>query len=199
MAILTQYYTPNQEFEISSVNQLRVDADWKWDGRTLTAFVDQDGKQYDVEDYNQHLSATFSGMEASLSGRWELNKLPIWLSVIANVSDPEGTGGVLSCVWRKDSDYKPLPEPVSGDFIVSNGETKIERYYKSTLSLCLKASEEYIPVRFAYYKSTYTYWIDVTNPTDILKLVIPSDTASPLSVVAEFQRGILRYYSDKNA
>lgn len=198
MATLTQYYTPNQEFEISSVNQLRVDADWKWDGRSLTAFVDQDGKQYDVEDYNQHLSATFAGTEAALSGRWELNKLPVWLSVVANDSDPEGTGGVLSCVWIKDSDYKPLPEPANGDFTVSNGETKSERYYGSQLSICLKANEGYVPVKFKrwWQSGPAGWWIDI-DPTTIYD--VGSYIHEPLSVVAEFQRGILRYYSGKNA
>lgn len=192
MALATQYYKPNEEFQISSVAELaKYSSEYIWNGRTLTSWTDESGTSVELD-----AKLTKNTFTAALSGNWKLNQLSVTFNIISNETDPECIGGYLSVHFDTLDNFKPLPSRTSGDFTLQNGETNNDRYYESALSIYAIANDGWIFNRMRIYRSLQSFgwsnWI-----ADGMLTVPGNDYASlgNISVEAEFVKGILTYYS----
>ena len=195
MAFATQYYKPNEEFQISSVQQLQWydQFSYYWDGRTLTSWTDESGNIVALDS-----KLTKSTFTASLSGNWKLNQLKTTFNVISNDTDPNCEGGYLSVQFDTLDNFKPLPERTTGEFTLHHGETNNDRYYNAQLSVYAIANDGWIfnKMRILRQSSAWSNWI--TNNMYIFYTTDPAMTCD-ISVEAEFVKGILTYYANTNS
>lgn len=184
-----QIYHLNQEFQLSSVEQLNANSsnEFIWEGRTLTAWTDDNGEMVSLDDQNFKSSA----VSANLYGSWVLNRLPVWLSSMTTEDPEDTTSGILSCIWNKDSDYRPLAEPESGSFTLSGLQVKSERYYGSSISVLLVPDSSHIPVRMQFFmQKDQNRWYDVTDVDSICDIGSLYSTTDPLSIVVEWKENL---------
>ena len=195
----TQYYNPNEEFQISSIQQLTIydQSTYTWSGRILTSWTDESGNIVALD--SKLKKSTFT---ASLSGNWKLNQLKTTFNVISNDTDPNCEGGYLSVQFDTLDDFKPLPERTTGEFTLHHGETNNDRYYGACLSVYAIANDGWIFNKMRVFKlhsDNFYRWTDwiTNNMVDIGK----SDHGDNglLSVEAEFVKGVLTYYANANS
>ena len=192
MALATQYYKPNEEFQISSVAELaKYGSEYIWNGRTLTSWTDESGTSVELD-----AKLTKNTFTAALSGNWKLNQLSVTFNIISNETDPECIGGYLSVHFDTLDNFKPLPSRTSGDFTLQNGEINNDRYYGAALSIYAVANDGWIVNRMRTYYANSSYGWDTDTQTSVLTFYGSASHANRnLSVEAEFVKGILTYYS----
>ena len=194
MAFATQYYKPNEEFQISSVQQLTSydQVTYTWSGRTLTSWTDESGNIVALDS-----KLTKSTFTASLSGNWKLDQLKTTFNVISNNTDPNCEGGYLSVQFDTLDDFKPLPERKTGQFKLQHGEINNDRYYGARLSVYAIANDGFILNKMRLYRpiSKWSNWT-----TDNVSILSQKDYGvhGNISVEAEFVKGVLTYYANTN-
>ena len=194
MAFATQYYKPNEEFQISSVQQLTSydQVTYTWSGRTLTSWTDESGNIVALDS-----KLTKSTFTASLSGNWKLDQLKTTFNVISNNTDPNCEGGYLSVQFDTLDDFKPLPERKTGQFKLQHGEINNDRYYGARLSVYAIANDGFIFNKMRLYRpiSKWSNWT-----TDNVSILSQKDYGvhGNISVEAEFVKGVLTYYANTN-
>ena len=193
--LATQYYKPNEEFQISSVQQLTSydQSTYTWSGRTLTSWTDESGNIVALD--SKLKKSTFT---ASLSGNWKLNQLKTTFNVISNDTDPNREGGYLSVQFDTLDEFKPLPERTTGQFMLNHGESNNDRYYRACLSVYAIAYDGFIFNKMRLYRPI-SQWSNWT--TDNVFILSQNDYGAHgnISVEAEFVKGILTYYENTNS
>ena len=194
--LVTQYYKPNEEFQISSVQQLTSydQSTYTWSGRTLTSWTDESGNIVALDS-----KLTKSTFTASLSGNWKLDQLKTTFNVISNDTDPNCEGGYLSVQFDTLDDFKPLPERTIGQFTLNHGESNNDWSHNANLSIYAIANDGWIFNKMRIYSNSVNWWDNWTTDNMIFIEQNSDAAAFNLSVEAEFVKGILTYYANTNS
>lgn len=125
-----QYYTLNENFQLSSFQQLTSfnKNEYAWLGRTLTSWTDENGVKYEPDS-----TVNFNRMKVDMSANWDLNQYPVSASI------KSGHGVVRVTTHNEEL---PLPAPVDRAVDLSN-EQQISIYYDSNLSIDCVPDEDY--------------------------------------------------------
>lgn len=140
MANITQIYPFNQEFQLCTVSQLNKASgnEYKWDGRTLSCWIDDLGNQHEVDSI-----ANFGNhRDAKLSARWSLNQH----KVSADFKTDHG-----KVIVTTSCDEIPLPAAGVSDAVefTKDGQTSSSIFYNSLLSIdVVPENDDYMTTRF---------------------------------------------------